>query len=62
LNRLDELEGEFRKLCQVRREGSISADEYCIRLNEIGLEYIKLLDEFPTPEVPQPMKVEAAQN
>lgn len=46
MSRLDELYFEYEELVEARREGRISATAYCIRLDGIAEEYIRLLDEF----------------
>lgn len=58
MSRLSEIELEYKSLIRRRRERMISANEYCEKFQEIIEDYITLLDELPTPEMP--VKAEVA--
>jgi len=54
-NRLNELVQEFQDIKERWKHRHTSAQEYLVKLNEIGIEYIQILDSLVPP---QPVELE----
>ena len=59
MSRLDDLARETAALFRRRDAGTISAEDYCRRLNEIAKEYVALLGPQLKPAIPPRMEAVA---